>query len=101
MYEKTASMVSILLTRPGYSRSIDLEESETADVGRYDCCLKRDIDGNEKKVSRVALRLSTVQGMVKLEPLKHDVTILMPPDSREVKLKVGETLVAAKEMRIV
>ena len=81
--------------------SADLAEGETADVGRYDCCLKRDIDGNEKKVSRAALRLSTAQGMVKLEPLKHDVTILMPPDCREVKLKVGETLVAAKEMRIV
>ncbi len=94
-------MASIQLTRPGYSRSIDLAEGETADVGRYDCCIKRDIDGNEKKVSRVALRLSCAQGMVKLEPLKHDVTMLMPPDSREVKLKVGETLAAAKEMSIV
>lgn len=94
-------MASILLTRSNYSRSIELAEEETADVGRYDCCLKRDIDGNEKKVSRAALRLSCAQGMVKLEPLKHDVTILLPPDSREVKLKVGETLVAAKEMKIV
>ena len=35
--------------------------------------------------------------MVKLEPLRHDVTIRMPPDSSVVEIKVGETLVTAKD----
>ena len=95
-------MISVQLTRPsGYSRSLILTNGETADVGRYDCYLKRDIDGNEKKVSRVALRLSCTQSMVKLESLKHDITLFMPPDYREVKLRTGEKLLAASNMKIV
>ncbi len=93
--------VSIQITRPGYSRLLNLTEGEIADVGRYDCYIKRDIDGNEKKVSRAALRLSCTQSMVKLESLKHDVTLFMPPDSREVQLRVGEKLLAASNMKIV
>lgn len=93
---------SLSLVRDGYSRTVDLSDPTSCEVGRLDCSFKRDRDGDALKISRCAARLSRRGGVdyVQVTAVKAPLKV-RTPHGGEAVIAVDESVPLVRGMELI